>query len=131
MRAFCELTSVGSTGGCATAKPIALTAITDIPTATAVLMTNRVMLLFRMIASIHECDPSRLSAAPPPRCDGHHNECEFGQLGCPFLCDKPVAFAPRSLTPQQGKRWGGEAPQTATNGAFASRRTAAGEAECP
>ena len=131
MRAFCELNSVASTGGCATAQPIALTAITYIPTATAVLMTNRVMLLFRMIASIHECDCSRLSAAPPPRCDGHHNECEFGQLDCPFLCDKPVAFAPRSLTPQQGKRWGGEAPQTATNGAFASRRTAAGEAECP
>ena len=56
MRAFCELNSVASTGGCATAQPIALTAITDIPTATAVLMTNRVMLLFRMIASIHECD---------------------------------------------------------------------------
>jgi hypothetical protein len=28
-------------------------------------MTNRVMLLFRMIASIHECDPSRLWAARP------------------------------------------------------------------
>ena len=66
MRAFCELNSVASTGGCATAQPIALTAITDIPTATAVLMTNRVMLLFRMIASIHECDPSRLWAARPP-----------------------------------------------------------------
>jgi hypothetical protein len=65
VRAFCELTSVGSTGGCATAQPIALTAITDIPTATAVLMTNRLMLLFRMIASIHECDPSRLWAARP------------------------------------------------------------------
>jgi hypothetical protein len=50
VRAFCALTSVASTGGCATAQPIALTAITDIPTATAVLMTNRVMLLFRMIA---------------------------------------------------------------------------------
>ena len=52
-----------------------------------------------------------------PRCDGHHNECEFGQLGCPFLCDKPVAFAPRSLTAQHwASDWDGEGPQTATSG---------------
>lgn len=126
MRAFCELNSVASTGGCATAQPIALTTITAIPTATAVLMTNRVMLLFRMIASIHECDCSRLSAAPPPRCDGHHNECEFGQLGCPFLCDKPVAFAPRSLTAQHwASDWDGEGPPDRDQRDPASRRTAA------
>ena len=65
MRAFCELNSVASTGGCATAQPIALTAITDIPTATAVLMTNRVMLLFRMIASIHECDGPEIRSNAP------------------------------------------------------------------
>ena len=126
MRAFCELNSVASTGGCATAQPIALTAITDNPTATAVLMTTRLMLLFRMIASIHECDCSRLSAAPPPRCDGHHNECEFGQLGCPFLCDKPVAFAPRSLTVQHwASDWDGEGPPDRDQRDPASRRTAA------
>jgi len=66
VRAFCELNSVASTGGCATAQPIALTAITDIPTATAVLMTNRVMLLFRMIASIHECDWADYRRRRPP-----------------------------------------------------------------
>jgi hypothetical protein len=89
-------------------------------------MTNRVMLLFRMIASIHECDCSRLSAAPPPPCDGHHNECEFGQLGCPFLCDKPVAFAPRSLTAQHwASDWDGEGPPDRDQRDPASRRTAA------
>src|SRR5258708_7531370 len=43
--------------------------------------------VFRL-AEIHSKEP------------GLHRKGELGQLGCPFLCDKPVPFAPRSLTPQ-------------------------------
>ena len=44
-----------SIGDCATALPIAPTLTAAIPMATAIPMTNCVMLL-GMIASIHECD---------------------------------------------------------------------------
>ena len=64
VRTFFAGASVCSTVDCATALPTVLTLIATIPMAAATPMTNCVM-LFGMIASIHECDGDRVATARP------------------------------------------------------------------